>query len=347
MSRTLRHIRNAIENLDLDLTGLTVLTEAASGAFRVTSVIAAMANARRVVAIGRDSRWGSFGAVKEEIQLLSREADLEDRIDVIDGSAKEAGQCLGFDLITNLGFVRPITAEIIQKMPRHGAISLMWEPWEFRDGDIDLVACRDYQIPIIGTNEGHPAIATMDFLGLLAVKLLLEVGFEIKGLRTMVIGTDPFGKACCRAIEKLGGETNQMSPRRNWTDRDNDLSVDAIVVAEHRWKGEILGPSTERLFGSMLERKIPIIHICGGLDSRYLEKKGCPQHPPSNVEPGYMVTTTAHVGEKPVVDLHAGGLKAGSIVVNQRKRGMSVTDAVQESVNSGYGLVNSLISIIG
>ncbi len=56
--RVFRLIDEAIERLGLQLSGLRVLTEAASGAFVVTPLIAARAGASRVHAVTTDSVHG-------------------------------------------------------------------------------------------------------------------------------------------------------------------------------------------------------------------------------------------------------------------------------------------------
>ena len=53
--QTVRLIRRAIESVRLDLKGLRVLTEASVGYRRITPVIAALAGADDVYAVGRDS----------------------------------------------------------------------------------------------------------------------------------------------------------------------------------------------------------------------------------------------------------------------------------------------------
>ena len=51
-----------------------------------------------------------------------------------------------------------------------------------------------------------------------------------------------------------------------------------------------------------------------------------------------MTVTTAYMGPRAVVDLHAAGLKVGEIVVNNIRKGMSVDDAKLDAVKSGIAL---------
>ncbi len=69
-------IRRRIADLKLDLGGLNVITEAATGAYACTAVIAAMAGASSVTAVGKDTRhYGSYrDAVDARWRLLPRRA---------------------------------------------------------------------------------------------------------------------------------------------------------------------------------------------------------------------------------------------------------------------------------
>src|SRR5579884_1842531 len=66
--RLIRLMRAAIDRCGLDLSGLTVLTEAATGAYAVTGVLAAMAGAEVYALAG-----GTAFATSEELDRLTRE----------------------------------------------------------------------------------------------------------------------------------------------------------------------------------------------------------------------------------------------------------------------------------
>src|SRR3954470_3426689 len=82
--RLVRLMREAIERCDLDLQGLTVLTEAASGAYVVTPVLAAMSGAD-VVAVTAGNAYSSAEEIRELTLGLARLAGVGDRIELVDG----------------------------------------------------------------------------------------------------------------------------------------------------------------------------------------------------------------------------------------------------------------------
>src|SRR5213596_775207 len=73
----------AVERCHLDLAGRVVLTEAATGAYVVTPVVAARAGAARVYAMTRTTPHGSVGEVERQTLELARVLGVAGRIDII------------------------------------------------------------------------------------------------------------------------------------------------------------------------------------------------------------------------------------------------------------------------
>ncbi len=332
-------IASAVGDIGLDLSGQSVLTEAASGPFIVTAVTAAVAGAERVVACTRDSRWGLSDDVCRETLELARYFSVAEKIVFCPTSPYTAAS--GIDVVTNLGFVRPISRALIERLPAHAVVALMWEPWEFRPDDIDLEACVDHQIPVIATNESHPRVDTFRAVGMVALKLLLEKQCEVVGLSIVVVGSNPFGLSCSDVFSSLGANVTLLDPSVTWPTGAAEAAferADAVVLVEHRHYGEILGASSGRLVEVLSERNVPLVHICGNVNVDYLEAKRVEKYPADAAPPGFMTVTTGYLGAKPVVDLHAAGLHAASIVSRERKRGRGMTPAINAAVQSGFGL---------
>jgi hypothetical protein len=112
--RLIKRLREIVDHVGLDLSGGTVLTEAATGAYVVTPVIAALAGAR-VTAFTRASRFGMVEEVRRQTTRLADALDLTDRIDVVDHLRHEV--IASADIVTNSGHLRPLTAEVVNRMP--------------------------------------------------------------------------------------------------------------------------------------------------------------------------------------------------------------------------------------
>src|ERR1700754_107609 len=117
LSRLQILMRHAIAGTELNLSGLTVLTEAASGAYAVTAVIAAMAGADHVYAFVRPSRYGSVAEITTEVLRLASFAGVANRITVLDAIPRDI--LPEIDIVTNCGHLRPLKEELIDRLPDH------------------------------------------------------------------------------------------------------------------------------------------------------------------------------------------------------------------------------------
>ena len=325
-----------IEKLALNLSGMTVLTESGSGPFVCTPLLAARAGGN-VIAVTRDSRYGTVDEVSAYTREWAERYGVSNRIEV--SSEPVISHAHKTDILTNLGFLRPITAEIINALPSHAVIPLMWEAWEFRSEDLDLLACRRRGIPVVGTCETHPALRIFDYLGVVTVKLLLEAEIEVFRSKIALIASDPFGEAIKACLTELGADVVRIpppEPESEWNLPDFE-KLDALVLAEHRSYRELIGENGGIPVAMVKGIGSPVIHICGNIDNQALARAGVKKHPTRQVTPGFMTVTTDYCGPRPVIDLHAGGLKVGELLARARKTGMTPLQAEAAVVATGFG----------
>jgi hypothetical protein len=327
----LKHLaETCIAQLQLSLEGLAVYTEAASGAYLFAPILAAMAGARRVYAVTRDSSYGRAAEVEAATLTAARTAGVADRILVTD--SKTAEHVGDSDIITNSGFVRPIDATMIAWMKPTAVVPLMWETWEFRGSDLDLAACREHGILVMGTDEGKPPFPMYSYVGLLALKLLFELGLE--GLRTkvLVLGGGRMGEAIVDVLSRCGVEVTGVAGDDAYdalAKRWRGEGYDAVICAEHENPRVLIGEGGVLTADDLVNArsKLRVGVISGNVQRDALVAAGV-QFYPSTVQPfGFMSYQPYSLGPRPVLELFASGLKVGWAMASARRRGLDMTAA--------------------
>ncbi len=308
-------MHDAIARCRLDLTGAVVLTEAASGPYRVTPVLAALAGAKTVLAVTRSSRYGTAADIAAATHVLARLAGVGRQIEIV--ADKRRQLFAQADIVTNSGHVRPLNAQVIDWLKPSAVISLMYEAWEYRPADVDLAACRRREIAIAGTNERHPAIAVFSFLGALAAKLLHDAGIALPGAHIVLLCDNPFLPRLRDGLTTRGASVECC---RTLSDVPPDSSCDALLVA--------LRPQARPCIGAGEARAIArrgwsakVVQFWGDLDRASLAAAEIPYWPLETPQPGHMGILPSAIGPEPVVRLQCGGLKVAQVLrqpANQR-----------------------------
>ena len=346
LNRTKRLIDQAIQKFSLDLSGLTVLTEAATGYYVLTPIIAALARTDCVLALTRDSEYGKAVDIRKHTMELARNWKVDDKIQVIDDRDDE--RIANADIITNLGFVRPIDAEFLKRVKKTAVIPLMWETWEFREADLDLGACRDHGILVMGTDEEKAPLAMYGYSGFMAMKLLFELGLE--GYRTKVLllgGKKGLGFSIYNHFKQVGIEITWFADSETGSNPytqlashflENGAEYDGIIVAEHADNVLLLGEDGLLTYKQLKETNpaICIGVIAGNLDIEGLKNSGLSFFPREIYPFGYMSYQPYNLGPGPVLELFSAGLKVGAVMARCRLQGMNVEETKQ------YAIKNSL-----
>lgn len=316
-------MQQAIDRCNLQLQGAVVLTEAATGAYVVTPVIAAMAGAKKVFAIAQNTRYGTVDQVQGITKTLAELAGVSQRIEYL--THKSSDILAQADIITNSGHVRPLDAETIGWMKSSSVIGLMYEAWEFRSEDVDLAACRQRGIQLAGVNEQHPAVDVFSFLGIMAVKLLLDAGVSVYTSNILLLCDNPFSVFIQKGLANAGAKVDTVVGL--W-EAPLDIAYDAILVALHPQAEPILsGIDAEKI-----EKYWPgavVAQYWGDIERTAFYSRGisiCPEVEPNA---GHMGILPSGVGPEPIIRLQTGGLKAAEAVWRKAPPSDPATEFVQ------------------
>jgi hypothetical protein len=301
-------MRAAVRRLDLDLTGRAVVTEAATGAYAVTPVLAALAGARRTRALAGDSVYGTADEAVACTHALAAAAGVEHRIALVTSKA-DAGLAEA-DIVTNSGHLRPLHARTIGRMKRGAAIPLMYEAWELRRDDVDVDACRARGVRVGGTNERHPDVDVVSFLGVMAVKLLTDAGVGVHASNLLLLCDTPFREFIERGLVAAGAA---VEVREQLADGPVDAAWDAVLVARRPRARPVLSATDAQLLAELAPGAV-VVQYWGDLDRDGLLAAGVPVWPKVAPRPGHMGILPSAVGPEPVIRLQAAGLKVGEVL---------------------------------
>jgi hypothetical protein len=311
--RLVRLICEAVDRCRLELRDRVVFTEAATGAYVVTPVLAALAGAHRVYGMTRSTSYGTVEEVTEWTQRLARRVGVETRIQIV--TEKRPEWIVEADVVTNSGHARPLDRETVGWMKSGSVIPLMYEAWELRSGEVDLEACRQRGVRVAGTNERHPDVDVFSYLGQMAVKLLLDAGVAVYRSNVLVVCDNPFAPFIRNGLAAAGARVEMVE---SFPQATSGEETDAILIA--------LKPSNHLALGAVEAASIAsrwpgavVAQFWGDIDRSALADLGVPYWPLTAPGAGHMGILPSAVGPEPIVRLQAGGLKVAEVLLSGAK----------------------------
>ncbi len=323
-------IINVINELNLNLSGKIVLTEAASGAYVVTPIIAALAGAK-VYAFTKNTKYGTVDEVKKlTFELASLFENLN--IEIIDELTPEI--ISEADVITNSGHLRPINENILKHLKENAVIPYMFEAWEFREEDLDLKYCKKLAIKVAATNERHPNIDVFNYLGELAIKLIHDAGKCLYKNKFIIISNNDFGyhiaKILVNLCNKVGvvdiNENKNKYPKEiDWIGNFPEIhfpeeykDTEAIIFTAYPFDTTWMEDNGIINADCFYPLNNPLIlRYAGHVDTNYLEKHNISYYP-KYVKRGHMGILLSDIGNDSVIRLQAGGLKVGQLLLENK-----------------------------
>ncbi len=321
-----KSIEKRISLTRLDLSGLTVLTEAATGGYSVTPVIAAMAGAELVIAYTKDSPYGSIQNVINETKRLIDATGMSLNIKITNTiSLHDYSKA---DIVTNSGHLRPITREHIMSMKPTAVIPLMYESWELRREDVDLEACREQGIRVAGINEHHKMLDVFSFLGPLVGSVLYNAFIPMMESRIAVVSNNAFGSSIARYLVSNRAKVFCVGPEQVFKGVGNAVlcgdiketiireDIDASIIAT---TPSVITTNTypkEDLTKFILNLSPhTCIHLWGDVDYKNLCNSDIIVIPENPIKEGHQGLSMSLIGPEPIIRLQTGGLKVGEILI--------------------------------
>ena len=333
-----RLIRRAIAQSRLDLKGLSVLTEASVGYRRVTPVVAALAGADQVYAVGRDSAQASRKEAEEQTAYFAAVAHVGDRVKLL--STRLQAPLAAVDVVTDLPGVRPIDESIVRNLAATAAVTLMRGTAHWRVADVDVATCRRHGIAVAGVDE--EAVGLYRYLPQGVLAGLLELGVEVAGSTVVVAGEGPAHAYVVQTLARLGARVLVAAPETagriqlyGGEKAGDQLADDAVtgrlaesdalvlcpVASGERWVGP--GARTDAARLAAIAPHLAVVGLDADADLRALGGAGVRCRPAGGPDGLFDLLPQA------VVAQHTAGLRVGEAMTKARQRGSSPVAAEQ------------------
>jgi hypothetical protein len=311
VKRLVRLARASVADMGIDLDGAVVLTEAATGAYAITPIIAAMAGARHVYGFTRSTRYGSVAEVVRQTHDLAAEAGVRHRIEV--RTDRPVSVIDEADVVTNSGHVRPIDREVLRRMRPDAVLPLMFESWEIQAGRFDLALeeALDRGIRVAGTNERHPLVDVFSYLGTMAVKLLFDAGTAVRNTRVVVVCDNPFASFLEAGLSAAGAV---VRPTTSAVDVDPGFDPDYVLVSLTPTGSPVIGSAEVAWIAGTWPATV-VVQFWGDIARTSVDEAGVRYWPVKAPPAGHMAILPSEPGPEPVIRLQAGGLKVASVLL--------------------------------
>lgn len=347
-AQVLRLLRRAVVRHDLDLRGLRVLTEAGVGYRRVAPVLAALAGADEVYAIGRDTPAASRREADEQTAYLAELAGVAAHVKLF--PTRLQAPLATVDIVTDLPGVRPIDEAIVRNLPASAVVALMRGTAYWRPADVDAASCRRGGVAVAGVDED--AVDLYRYLAVLALWGLLRLGVEVVDTTIVVAGGGAGLGKVVRGLSQAGARVLVAAPEgagrvsltggRKAGDALGDERVrsllaetDALVLcaADPAERTVTTGGWLAPRELAHLAPHLAVVSLSGEADGRGLAAAGLrvwsPQADARGAAPDLL--------PQPVIELYAAGLKVGQVMARARRGGSSPLAAEQLAALEAHG----------
>ncbi len=321
-----------VSALNLNLKGKTVLTEAASGAYIVTPVLAALAGAK-VYAFSKTTKYGTTEEIFRNTASLVKDA-AGFSMDITFAETLTPEIIAQADIITNSGHLRPLNEEKLRYAKDGVVIPLMYEAWEWREADMDINFIRRKGFKLGATNERHPEVDVFNYLGDMAVKQVFDSGACPYKNKFVLLCNNDFGPYIAKVLARICDGLAVIDLDKNkhkydmenveWIGNfpsisipDNFKDAEAVIFTAYPFDKNWIGTDTEISVNQVRDQLNDplILRYAGDVDTDVLDSHGI-RYFPGHVHSGHMGILPSAIGNDPIIRLQAGGLKVGEALLS-------------------------------
>jgi len=337
-TRALRLIDEARETFRLDLADMTVLTEAASAETVLGTLTAARAGSKRVCILPPEERFHRTDHGIDALMSLAERCGVADRIVPLTSRSDDA---IGpVDIATYSGLARPFDGKFLSRVKPTAVVPLLPPPWDGLPPDLDTASCHRLGLSILGIDSRAGQLQTLRYIGHAAIKRLYAAGLDVFRSRIVVFGSGEFARSIVSTLTFAGADVDRMFCHRDertlsYPDESVLKHAEAVVIAEPHHDRLLLGRggAVDPRWLAEQNPALIVVHLCGNADRSALSAVGIDCAPQNFASAESLRLAGDFLGPRPLVDLHAAGLRVGQLLVEARRSGLSAREAEDVVLN--------------
>lgn len=310
-------IVRTIRELNVSLINKVIMTEAGSGLYLYMPVIAALTGAKEVIVCVKDTRYGKADSIIKNCKRIIKAMSIDTTF-TFRKNQVEIQDLKRADVITNSGMLRPLDRAKMKYMKSSAIIPLMYEKWELRNSDIDIVAAKEFGILVAGTSETTKQCKVFQYIGPLVMKLCLEAGFEVLDNKIIVWSRDAFGNEIENYFVKCGANIVRPTTIDDlYHQCQND--ADILILADYNERRNLNDFNNINFkYINELNPLLGLIHLFGNIDFDLFSQIFPTVYPHKSGSASTMSETLAYVGPTPFVRLMVAGFKVADECISKK-----------------------------
>ena len=306
--RLLETIDARIAAIGLDLSGLTVLTDARTEEDFVTILLAARAGARRIVAAAPARATVRSAQVEAMLRRLNAEETLTSEIEFVQGLT--ADMASGVDIVAVERQSSLIKPALLSLMPSRSVLAMLFDCRGAVSGGLDARQRDAYDLKVAGADLADRDSGVADYLAPLCLLQIAQAGADPMGARCLLLCDNEMKGLLASGLQGAGADVVIRPSLADVSEGPFDLVVLAMTPSRD-YRLDLADVSR-------LPELMPtglVVQFWGDIDRSAARYFSVDIWPPVHPGRGQMGIRLAALGSEPVVAIRAQALQSAALAL--------------------------------
>lgn len=300
-------------DIGLDLSGLSVLTDARTEEDFVTILAAARAGAARIIAAGPLRATVRSAQVEAMIRRASAEMGLESRIDFTE--TVEPAMARQVDIIAVERQSSLIKPALLSMLPPSSVLAMLFDSRGAVSGGLDLSQRGAFDMQVAAVNIADPESGIAEFLAPLCLLQMRQAGLQPEQCRCLLLCDNEMQDVLETGLRAAGAQIVTAGS----LDAVSQGPFEAVILA--------MTPSREYRLDLNAVSRLPelmpggvVVQFWGDIDRSAARYFSVEIWPPVHPGRGQMGIRLSALGSEPVVAMRSGALLAAARMIRKDER---------------------------